>query len=84
MSWKLAWTRPALKDMKRLDKGTARRIREELLHLAATGHGDVKRMKGERDKWRLRVGGWRAIVTYRHATLILLVLRVRRRDKAYR
>jgi mRNA interferase RelE/StbE len=36
------------------------RIDKRLTEFAATGHGDVKRLKG-RDGIRLRVGDWRVI-----------------------
>lgn len=45
MTWKLVWTRPALRDMKKLDPTMARRIREGLNRFAETGQGDVVRLK---------------------------------------
>ena len=37
MTWTLIWTRPALRDMKKLDRRLARRIREGVMSLAETG-----------------------------------------------
>lgn len=37
MSWTLVWTRPALRDMKKLEQRSARRIREALVRLTADG-----------------------------------------------
>jgi len=74
----------ARRDLKRLDRQTQERVVAALERYAATGHGDVKRLKGEDDKWRLRVGSWRAIFTYLHTTNAVLVLRILPRDKAYR
>ena len=41
MKWTLIWTRPALKDMKKLEPVLARRLREAMIDLAETGtiHG---------------------------------------------
>lgn len=44
MSRKLVWTRPALKDMKKLNQQRARRVRESIIRLAETGHGDVTKL----------------------------------------
>ena len=45
MTWALVWTRPALKDMKRLDPAMARRVRDAVIELADTGRGDVANLK---------------------------------------
>ena len=61
MKWTLVWTRPALKDMKKLEPALARRLREAMIDLAETGHGDVVKLKDVRPpEWRLRVGDRRA------------------------
>ena len=48
MKWALVWTRPALKDMQKLDPVLARRLRAAMIDLAETGHGDVVKLKGVR------------------------------------
>ena len=84
MKWALVWTRPALKDMKKLETVLARRLREAMVDLAETGHGDVVKLKGVRPpEWRLRVGDRRAFFRFRREAREIHVLRVRRRDKAY-
>jgi len=84
MSWKLVWTRPALRDMKKLDQQRARRIREALTRLAETGHGDVVRLTdADPPEWRLRVGDYRVFFRYQAVTNEISVLRVRPRDQAY-
>ena len=47
MKWTLVWTRPALKDMKELEPVLARRLREAMIELAETGHGDVADLRDE-------------------------------------
>jgi mRNA-degrading endonuclease RelE of RelBE toxin-antitoxin system len=42
--WRLAWTKPALRDMKKLDQKTSHRIEVALVRLAHEGHGDVQKL----------------------------------------
>lgn len=84
MKWTLVWTRPALEDMKKLEPALARRLREAMIDLAETGHGDVVKLKDVRPpEWRLRVGDRRVFFRCQRDAKEIHVLRVRRRDKAY-
>ena len=84
MSWKLVWTRPALRDMKKLGPERARRIREGLVRLAETGHGDVVKLTDvDPPEWRLRVGDHRVFFRFLPEANEVAVLRVRSRDQAY-
>ena len=85
MTWTLVWTRPALKDMRKLDRASASRIRDAVIQLADTGRGDVVRLTGARPpEWRLRVGDRRVFFRFRGELREIQLLRVRRRDEAYR
>ena len=85
MNWRLGWTKPALRDMKKLDQKTAQRIEAALVRLAQEGHGDLDKLTDvEPPEWRLRVGDYRAFFRYLGDVGELRVLRVRRRDQAYR
>jgi mRNA-degrading endonuclease RelE of RelBE toxin-antitoxin system len=55
-----------------------------LERFAESGHGDVRKLKGAEDRWRLRVGAWRVIFTVAREGHALLILRVLPRGKAYR
>ena len=44
----------------------------------------VKKLKGQRDHWRIRVGDWRIIYTIEDRELIVLVLRIGNRREVYR
>ena len=81
MSLRIIWTEPAEQDMRRLDRTVARRVRQAVLRLAETGHGNVKRRQGQEREWRLRVGQWRVRFTMdvTHSTLYVLP-----RGRAYR
>ena len=84
MKWTLVWARPAIKDMKKLEPMLARRLREAMIDLAMTGHGDVVKLRGTRQpEWWLRVGDRRVFFRFRSDTTEIQVLRVRRRDQAY-
>ena len=85
MTWKLVWTRPALKDMKKIGSEQARRVREKVHAFAETGRGDVVKLTDvDPPEWRQRVGDWRAFLRPDPLTKELRVLRVKKRDQAYR
>lgn len=60
-----------------------RRIDAAVTHLAETGEGDVRKLTGQEDTWRLRVGDYRVIFTYDTRTSMLVLRAMNRRD-AYR
>lgn len=70
--------------MRRLDRPVQRRIIEALDRLVDDPPvGDVVRLTGSDDEWRLRVGDWRVRFT-RDADRLILVTRVLPRGRAYR
>ena len=44
----------------------------------------VKKLKGQRDHWRVRVGDWRIVYTIQDRELIVLVLQIGNRREVYR
>jgi mRNA interferase RelE/StbE len=62
----------------------AARILDALDRLATTGQGDIQRLRGTPDEWRLRVGDWRVRFRYDAAVQALAVLRILPRGEAYR
>lgn len=86
MAWGIEFTHTAKKDLKKLDKSTARRVLENLDRLVPVA--DPRRtgqaLRGPLGSlWRYRVGGYRVICEIRYDTRRVLVLRVKKRDKAY-
>ena len=79
----IIWTELAKNDVRRLDKFTAMRILHALHRFAASGTGDVKRLRGDREELRLRVGDDRLFFVYTAAEA-LEVRRVLHRKEAYR
>jgi mRNA interferase RelE/StbE len=49
----------ARKTLRKLSRNEQERILAAIRRLPA---GDVRRLKGRRDEWRLRVGDWRALI----------------------
>ena len=84
MSWTVSFSSRALHDLKHLDRQTRIRIVDAIERHAATGAGDVKRLRGQGQQWRLRVGDWRVLHRYRFDDRVLEIARIVRRRDAYR
>jgi mRNA-degrading endonuclease RelE of RelBE toxin-antitoxin system len=57
----LVYRPAAQRELGRMDRSDAERIIHALELFSATGHGDVKALKGAlKGRYRLRVGKWRA------------------------
>jgi mRNA-degrading endonuclease RelE of RelBE toxin-antitoxin system len=79
----LVWDRAAIRDLAaiaRSDRRQADRIEQAAEQLAQTGYGDVVKLTGS-DLYRLRVGNWRVIFEYSDGGLVVLALRVLRRNE---
>ena len=84
MTWTLVCTRPALRDMKKLDPSMARRVRDAVIELADSGRGEVAKLKDTRPpEWRLRVGDRWVFFRFRSDLREIHLLRVLRRGEAY-
>jgi mRNA interferase RelE/StbE len=73
----IAFTATSTRQWAKLSPDIRRRIDSRLTEFAATGHGDVKRLKG-RDGMRLRIGDWRVIFYEDRATIIVAAVGHRR------
>ena len=83
MSWRVQWTKRALRVVSRLDRPTRERIIHGVESFATTGQGDVKRLKGAlQGLYRLRVGEWRVFFS-KEQDHLLLIRAVRPRSDAY-
>jgi mRNA interferase RelE/StbE len=72
----------AVRDFENLDRVVQARIDAALSRFAATGHGDVKALKGRPGEFRLRVGKWR-IFFLLDSPHIVRVLGIDNRGEAY-
>ena len=52
--------------------------------LSETGRGDLQKLHGRDERWRLRVGDWRVILTFDYSNNTFTVRRVLHRREAYR
>jgi mRNA interferase RelE/StbE len=79
---KITFTEQARADIRRLDIPTAMRIFAALHRFAQTGEGDIKKLKGDTEELRLRVGDYR--VRFLIDAESIIVQRVLHRSEAYR
>jgi mRNA interferase RelE/StbE len=84
VTWGIIWTRPAFRDMRRLDRQVMLRVHGAVAHFAETGQGNVARLQGSETEWRLRVGDWRVRFVYDYQASVIRVVRVLPRGRAYR
>jgi mRNA interferase RelE/StbE len=84
VNWRIDWTRPAVRDLRRMDRQTAERVRAGVRRLAEAQQGDVTRLSATEPEWRLRIGDWRVRFVYDFANRIIRVERVLPRGRAYR
>ena len=82
--WHVVIDSRARKDLRRIDPPTRQRILRAIARLAQGAEltGDVKRLKGSRE-YRLRVGDWRVRFEREDRQLIITVVRVMPRGRAY-
>ena len=81
--YSIEWLDEAKADVHAVDRPTAMRLFEGLLHFARTGSGDVKTLHGDlRGALRLRLGDYRVLFTLEESTI--RIFGVRHRSKAYR
>ena len=79
---KIAFTEQARADVRRLDIPTAMRIFAGIHRFAETGVGDIKKLEGESEELRLRIGDYR--VRFVEASDTIHIKRVLHRSEAYR
>ena len=85
MAWRLVYSRRATHDMDGLPARDRRTIHDRLGQLAtAPASVDLAKLGGARNRWRLRSGNWRAILTLDAEAGIIEVERVLNRRDAYR
>jgi mRNA interferase RelE/StbE len=88
LAWKIEYAETAKKQLRKLDKLTARRIvdfMDERVALSEDPRGMGKALKGPLgDLWRYRVGDFRVICDIQDAVLTILALQVGNRREIYR
>lgn len=86
MSREVIWAFDALEsllDLHRRDRPQAIRILRAIQAYATSDRGDIKKLAGATNEWRLRVGDWRVIFAPRPDQQAMQVLAIRLRRDAY-
>jgi mRNA interferase RelE/StbE len=83
--WRVELTRRAERDLRRLDPQVRRRVVAALDGLRSEpATGDVRKLRGSGDQWRLRVGAWRIRFRRDRDRGLVEVVRILPRGRAYR
>ena len=77
---KITYAKLARKSLDRLDGPTKQRIRRGIHGIPS---GDIKRLRGNTDLFRLRVGDWRVLFSYPDTDTVLIE-RISPRGGAYK
>jgi len=86
LGWKIEFSRSAEKELTLVDKPEAGRIIKYLAELQelddprARGRGLTSTLSG---LWRYRIGAWRILCRIEDSRLIVLVVRIGKRDSVY-
>ena len=82
--WRYVLSPRALRDMRRLTLSARQRIFDALDLYVTDRRGDVVKLRGRQDEWRLRVGDRRVLFQPNFQDRVVVVLRVLPRGRAYR
>lgn len=80
MSYNIQYEKRCVKYLKKLDKSTRLRIIKGINKLP---HGDVKRLQGNAENYRLRIGSFRIIFSKNDENLIILIIEIGPRGEIY-
>ncbi len=80
MKYNIKYEKKALKYLKKLDKNTQLRIIKSINNLPL---GDVKKLQGNTENYRLRVGSYRIIFSKHDENLIILIIEIKARGEVY-
>jgi mRNA interferase RelE/StbE len=84
MIWNVRISRRADRDLANLDPSVYIRVVEAIDRLAEKNQGDLIKLRGMTNTWRLRVGDWRVRLRFYNEEGFFEVLRVQHRREAYR
>lgn len=67
----IQYTRQSVKQIKNLDSNTKARVKHGIEKLP---FGDIKKLKGYTNTYRLRIGNYRVIYTYENDSIIIIAV----------
>jgi len=83
LPYRIDWLDEAKADVRRLDRATAMRVFDGILHYARTGGGNIEPLHGEMTgAFRLRLGDYRVLFSLQDDAM--RIFGVRHRSQAYR
>ena len=86
--WKIKFHKQPEKFLAKLNNADRARILTALSKLCETPYDrsdlDIKRLRGEKFKWRLHVGDWRIIYSLNEGFLIIEVIKIGNRGDVYK
>ncbi len=83
--WRVEIAPRAEKELKNLPTRDQGRVRAAIDALAGgPTYGDIKKLKGKENEWRLRVGEWRVRFRPHFKSRVVFILHVRSRGEASR
>ena len=83
MAWAVLWSGKSVKQLKKLDKTTARRIRDKIEDIKENPFPAVLRLENSKF-YRLRVGNYRVILDLQQGKLIIFVVEMGNRENIYK
>lgn len=85
MAYRIEFTPRAVRDLKALDRQTRGRIASRIEALAENPHPQgTKKIEGEDDLYRLRVGHYRILYQVKTKVLLVLIIGIGHRREVYR
>ncbi len=85
MPYRVEWKPSAARAFRKLSRQAQDRIRPRVDALANNPRPeDVKKLQGDDNAWRIRVGEFRILFEIHDAVLLVMVLRVAHRREVYR
>ena len=88
MAWTINYTDSALKELRKIDRKQARRIldfMDERISVLANPRDHGKALTGPLGAlWRFRIGGYRVICDIQDVELLVLVVKIGKRENVYR
>ncbi|RKZ72581.1 MAG: hypothetical protein DRR19_31960 [Candidatus Parabeggiatoa sp. nov. 1] len=84
MSWTIFVTSAAERDITQLSESVRQAVIQAIDRLADNPSlADIRKIRGHKNEWRLRVGRWRVRFTFVSKTHTIKILRVLPRKSAY-
>ena len=80
--WHILWSEKSVRQLKKLDKKTAKIIRDRVLELEDCPYKTATRLAGSKF-YKIRVGSYRVILDIQQGKLIIFVIETDHRKRVY-